>query len=712
MSAEEPAKVAFEDPVDWIYLGCALACVTSAALAAGLTMGLLSLDTLKLKIKTMTGSEEEQSYARAILPLLHDRHFLLCSLLVFNAAANEALPIFLDELLPSWAAVVFSVTLVLIFGEVVPTALFTGPQQLKIAYKFSGIVRVIQFCLYPVARPMAMGLDRFLGDDHDKEEMYTRDEIAAMVRILRSKGAGVQEMGSPRGYTSPQGIDGEEATTVAPLHVDAAVLEAFDDLGKRPTRTWQEQQTGMLQSATQNVAAVEEDASLAAAGGEDSPLTYGEVNVITGVLGLAKLCIADVLVPLDQVNMLSTDHVMDQATVDAIYNVGHSRLPVCNGSDPKDVIGVFLVKRLVQLNPENAIPLQSLEIRELLVVGSSQSLLDVLTIFQQGQSHIAVVSNVPDELKAALAAKQRPEDHCAPIGIVTIEDIFEAMIQSKIYDEADYEDRDDKQHDQGTEALKVLQVPRDTTKNDDAALHASTLSNFLSGAGGSKDPNFVHPYKVNQKERTTSSDIAGASGRTEQAQATASSVSFSKKVNHTAKRHKVEFRDKKSSSSGDDLESGRGGDDIDSPRAPPTLLHSHSNPSGHSSATDLNTLEQKLLSDDARNAPPPQLRKAQSTGSAHEYGSKVSELDKMSLSRKYDSLFDEMGVPLIHDKMGNAPSAGNPKVNSARTGAGAGAGAAGGQQNMSRFPASATSTLKPSMLAKYIKTRRYSITDS
>jgi hypothetical protein len=222
----------------------------------------------------------------------------------------------------------------------------------------------------------------------------------------------------------------------------------------------------------------------------------------------------------------------------------------------------------------------------------------------------------------------------------------------------------------------------------------------------------VHPYKVNQKERTTSSDIASASGRTEQAQATASSVSFSKKVNHTAKRHKVEFRDKKSSSSGDDLESGRGGDDIDSPRAPPTLLHSHSNPSGYSSATDLNTLEQKLLSDDARNAPPPQLRKAQSTGSAHEYGSKVSELDKKSLSRKYDSLFDEMGVPLIHDKMGNAPAAGNPKVNSARTGAGAGAGAAGGQQNMSRFPASATSTLKPSMLAKYIKTRRYSITDS
>lgn len=40
--------------------------------------------------------------------------------------ANEALPVMLDRIVPSYAAILLSVTLVLIFGEVVPSAIFTG----------------------------------------------------------------------------------------------------------------------------------------------------------------------------------------------------------------------------------------------------------------------------------------------------------------------------------------------------------------------------------------------------------------------------------------------------------------------------------------------------------------------------------------------------------------------------------------------------------
>ena len=55
-----------------------------------------------------------------------DHHLLLVSLLLVNAAVNEALPIFLDSLVPSWLAIVLSVTLVLFFGEIIPSAIFTG----------------------------------------------------------------------------------------------------------------------------------------------------------------------------------------------------------------------------------------------------------------------------------------------------------------------------------------------------------------------------------------------------------------------------------------------------------------------------------------------------------------------------------------------------------------------------------------------------------
>ena len=80
-------------------------CVILAALMAGLTMGMLSLEPLELAIKMRTGTESERRMAKTLLPLINDHHRLLVTLLVINAAANEALPLFLDELVPGYVAI-------------------------------------------------------------------------------------------------------------------------------------------------------------------------------------------------------------------------------------------------------------------------------------------------------------------------------------------------------------------------------------------------------------------------------------------------------------------------------------------------------------------------------------------------------------------------------------------------------------------------------
>jgi len=59
---------------------------------------------------------EEQQQAAVLLPLLHRRHLLLVTLLLFNAASAEALPLFLEELVPSYVAVILSVTAILFAG--------------------------------------------------------------------------------------------------------------------------------------------------------------------------------------------------------------------------------------------------------------------------------------------------------------------------------------------------------------------------------------------------------------------------------------------------------------------------------------------------------------------------------------------------------------------------------------------------------------------
>jgi metal transporter CNNM len=102
-----------------------LACVIGIALAAGMTLGYFSIDTMKLKIKLEIGTPEEKAASAIILNLLHDRHLFLCTLLVFNVICAESLPIFMDELIPPWLAVILAVSAVLIGGEVIPAAIFT-----------------------------------------------------------------------------------------------------------------------------------------------------------------------------------------------------------------------------------------------------------------------------------------------------------------------------------------------------------------------------------------------------------------------------------------------------------------------------------------------------------------------------------------------------------------------------------------------------------
>mgnify|MGYP006902753980 CR=1 FL=1 len=45
---------------------------------------------------------------------------------------NEALPIFLNAIVPEYIAIILSVSFVLVFGEIIPSAVFTGPKRLTI----------------------------------------------------------------------------------------------------------------------------------------------------------------------------------------------------------------------------------------------------------------------------------------------------------------------------------------------------------------------------------------------------------------------------------------------------------------------------------------------------------------------------------------------------------------------------------------------------
>jgi metal transporter CNNM len=84
---------------------------------SGLTVGLLSLDHMNLQILSHSGDAKQKKYSSGILPILKNRHHLMVTLLLMNAMAMEALPIFLDKLSDPVIAIAISVTAVLLFGE-------------------------------------------------------------------------------------------------------------------------------------------------------------------------------------------------------------------------------------------------------------------------------------------------------------------------------------------------------------------------------------------------------------------------------------------------------------------------------------------------------------------------------------------------------------------------------------------------------------------
>ena len=92
---------------------------------SGLTIGLAAIDRLALEVDAI-GNREIKKMTERIFPVIDQHHWMLVTLLLCNAGAMETLPIFLDRMVSPVAAIIISVSLILIFGEVIPQAICTG----------------------------------------------------------------------------------------------------------------------------------------------------------------------------------------------------------------------------------------------------------------------------------------------------------------------------------------------------------------------------------------------------------------------------------------------------------------------------------------------------------------------------------------------------------------------------------------------------------
>lgn len=161
--------------------------------------------------------------------------------------------------------------------------------------------------------------------------------------------------------------------------------------------------------------------SLGAAGEQ---LNQDEVTIISAVLDLKAKPVGDIMTPMANVFTMSADTVLDEDTMEDILGAGYSRIPIYSPDNPENFVGMLLVKMLITYDPEDCKRVRDFALATLPETRAETSCLDIVNFFQEGKSHMVLVSEYPGD------------DH-GSLGVVTLEDVIEELIGEEIIDESD-----------------------------------------------------------------------------------------------------------------------------------------------------------------------------------------------------------------------------------------------------------------------------------
>lgn len=156
-----------------------------------------------------------------------------------------------------------------------------------------------------------------------------------------------------------------------------------------------------------------------------------EFKIITGALDFNKKRVKDVMTQLDDVFMLELNDKLDFETIAKIAGHGFSRIPVYE-SKRDNIIGLLHVKDFTLLDPDDNMPVKAiLEFynHKIIFCDSDKLIDEMFEEFRMGETHLAFVTEVvqQDDL----------DPYVLCVGIITLEDILEELVQMEIYDEFD-----------------------------------------------------------------------------------------------------------------------------------------------------------------------------------------------------------------------------------------------------------------------------------
>ncbi|KAJ4371764.1 cell agglutination protein Mam3 [Didymella sp. IMI 355093] len=159
-------------------------------------------------------------------------------------------------------------------------------------------------------------------------------------------------------------------------------------------------------------------------GHADERLNEDEVTIISAVLDLKAKPVGSIMTPMKDVFTMPSDTVLDEKMMENILSAGYSRIPIHTPENKNDFVGMLLVKMLITYDPEDALRVREFALATLPETRPETSCLDIINFFQEGKSHMVLVSDFPGDSHGA-------------VGVVTLEDVIEELIGEEIIDESD-----------------------------------------------------------------------------------------------------------------------------------------------------------------------------------------------------------------------------------------------------------------------------------
>ena len=132
----------------------------------------LNIDDLRRKIKL------GNAQAKKVYALRQNTHLTLAAILLTNVAAVSTTSLVLESALFGLAAGIITTLLMVVFGEILPQAIFTRHSLRYFAF-FTPLVRVMIFVTYPISKPLQWLLDRLFAKQ--PAHLHNRRELGIIV---------------------------------------------------------------------------------------------------------------------------------------------------------------------------------------------------------------------------------------------------------------------------------------------------------------------------------------------------------------------------------------------------------------------------------------------------------------------------------------------------------------------------------------------------